>query len=203
MGLCKTCYKEANPQIKDEDLSYELDEAICDKCGELKHLVKMPNIESSDTTLSIAECNIETQKHIENVRKFIRFITDKLTQRGVDHDASKMVSPEVELFSQYTKKLANLTYGSDEYAASLEAIKPALDHHYATNRHHPEHFVNGINDMNLVDLVEMFCDWKASTLRMNDGNLLKSIELNAERFNLDPQLKQILLNTANLLDEPH
>lgn len=35
---------------------------------------------------------------------------------------------------------------------------------------------------------------------MNDGNLLKSIELNAERFNIDPQLKQILLNTANLLD---
>ncbi len=201
MGFCKTCYKEkVNPQIKDEDLSYDLEEAICEGCGELKHLVKIPEIKDSDI-LTVAECNIETQKHIENVRKYIRFITDKLTQRGVDHDASKMESPEVELFAQYTKKLANLTYGSDEYNASLEAIKPALDHHYATNRHHPEHFVNGINDMNLIDLVEMFCDWKASTLRMNDGNLLKSIELNAERFNIDPQLKQIFLNTANLLDD--
>lgn len=200
MGFCKTCYKEKNPQVKDEDLSYELDEAVCECCGELKHLVKTIPVSQDETTLTTAECNIETQKHIENVRKFIRFITDSLTQRGVDHDASKMVSPEVELFAQYTKKLSALAYGSDEYKASLAALKPALDHHYANNRHHPEHFVNGVNDMNLIDLVEMFCDWKASTLRMNDGNLLKSIELNAERFNIDPQLKQILLNTANLLD---
>jgi hypothetical protein len=47
----------------------------------------------------------------------------------------------------------------------------------------------------------MFCDWKASTLRQNDGNLLKSIETNAERFNMDGQLKQILMNTARMIDE--
>lgn len=80
-------------------------------------------------------------------------------------------------------------------------MKSALDHHYASNRHHPEHFVNGINDMTLVDIIEMLCDWKASTLRHNDGNLLKSIETNAERFNMDGQLKQILLNTARMIDE--
>lgn len=158
MGLCKTCYKEKNPQVKDEDLSYELDEAVCEGCGELKHLVKITPITQDENVLTTAECNIETQKHIENVRKFIRFITDNLTQRGVDHDASKTTSPEVELFAQYTKKLASLNYGSDEYKASLEALKPALDHHYANNRHHPEHFVNGINDMNLIDIVEMICD---------------------------------------------
>ena len=94
-----------------------------------------------------------------------------------------------------------LTYGSEEYQASLDALKPALEHHYASNRHHPEHFVNGINDMTLIDVLEMFCDWKASTLRQNDGNLLKSIETNAERFNMDGQLKQILMNTARMLDE--
>jgi len=201
MGFCKTCYKEKiNPQVKDEDLSYELDEAICECCGELKHLVKIPEIKDPNI-MTVAECNLETQKHIENVRKYIRFITDKLTQRGVDHDASKMESPEVELFAQYTKKLASLVYGSDEYKANLEALQPALEHHYATNRHHPEHFPNGINDMNLIDIIEMFCDWKASSLRQNDGNLLKSIELNTERFNIDPQLKQIFINTANLLDD--
>ena len=32
-----------------------------------------------------------------------------------------------------------LTYGSDEYKACLTEMKPALDHHYAANRHHPEH----------------------------------------------------------------
>lgn len=77
----------------------------------------------------------------------------------------------------------------------------ALQHHYANYRHHPEHFVKGINDMNLVDIVEMLCDWKAASLRQNDGNLLKSIDTNAQRFGYDDQLKQIFINTAKLFDE--
>ena len=52
--------------------------------------------------------------------------------------------------------------------------------------------------MNLIDIVEMFCDWKAASERQLDGNLLKSIEKNADRFNMDPQLKQILINTENM-----
>ena len=152
-------------------------------------------------TMTVAECQVETQKHIEAVRKYIRFVIDKIDMRGVKHDASKLESPEVELFAELTPQLASMTYGSEEYQASLDALKPALDHHYASNRHHPEHFNNGISDMTLVDIIEMFCDWKASTLRQNDGNLLKSIETNAERFNMDGQLKQILMNTARMLDE--
>ena len=151
--------------------------------------------------MTIAECNCETQKHIETVRKYIRFVTDKLITRGVEHDASKLATPEAELFAQHTKQLASTSYDSEEYKQHLEALAPALSHHYATNRHHPEHFQNGIDDMTLIDLLEMFCDWKASTLRMNDGNLLKSIETNAERFKIDGQLKQILMNTARYIDE--
>ena len=80
-------------------------------------------------------------------------------------------------------------------------MKVALDHHYATYRHHPEHFREGINDMNLIDIVEMIADWKAASERQHDGNLLVSIEKNAKRFNIDDQLKKILVNTAKTLDE--
>ena len=161
----------------------------------------IPAQEEDSQVMTVAECQVETQKHIENVRKYIRFIIDKIDLRGVQHDASKLENPEVELFAEHTLQLAGMSYGSDEYKASLEALKPALDHHYAVNRHHPEHFTDGVNDMTLIDIIEMFCDWKASTLRHNDGNLLKSIEQNAERFHIDGQLKQILLNTARMLDE--
>ena len=142
--------------------------------------------------MTIAECQVETQKHIEKVRKYIRFLTDKLTTRGVEHDATKLQSPEVELFAEYTDQLKNLEYNSEEYKASLAALKPALDHHYATYRHHPEHFADGVNDMNLIDLCEMVADWKAASERQNGGNLIKSIEINAKRFNIDAQLKQML-----------
>lgn len=151
--------------------------------------------------MTIAECQIDTIRHIENVRKYIRFITDRLTTRGVEHDRLKLESPEVEIFTEYTPKLAQSTYGSDEYNNFLKEMNVALQHHYANYRHHPEHFDRGISDMSLVDIVEMLCDWKASSMRHNDGNLLKSIEINARRFGCDDQLKQILINTAKLFDE--
>lgn len=151
--------------------------------------------------MTIAECQVETMKHIETVRKYLRYCTDKLTMRGVQHDKFKLESPEVEIFTEVTPKLKNLAYGSEEYKQSLAEIKPALEHHYANSRHHPEHFDKGINDMNLIDILEMICDWKASSLRHNDGNILKSIDINAKRFGYDDQLKQIFINTAKLLDE--
>jgi len=151
--------------------------------------------------MTIAECQVETIKHIENVRKFIRIFTDALTTRAVRHDSTKLESPEVEVFAEFTPKLANSTYGSEEYNGFLKQMNTALQHHYASNRHHPEHFTKGIDDMTLVDIVEMLCDWKAASLRQNDGNLLKSIELNANRFGYDDQLKKIFINTAKLLDE--
>ena len=151
--------------------------------------------------MTIAECQVETIKHIENVRKFIRIFTDKLTTRGVEHDSLKLQSPEVEIFTEYTPKLSQTTYGSDEYKEYLKEMGVALEHHYANCRHHPEHFAKGIEDMNLVDIVEMLCDWKAATMRHNDGNLLKSIETNAIRFGYDEQLKQIFINTAKMFDE--
>lgn len=147
------------------------------------------------------ECKLETIKHIENVRKYIRLVTDILTTRGVEHDKLKLESPEVDIFTKYTPKLADSTYGSEEYKTFLKEMNVALNHHYDNYRHHPEHFKNGINDMNLIDITEMLCDWKAATLRHNNGDLLNSIEINAKRFGYDEQLKQIFINTAKLFNE--
>ena len=151
--------------------------------------------------MTISECQVETMKHIEKVREIVRIFVSKLTTRAMEHDKLKLESPEVEIFTEYTPKLAETTYGSEEYKSYLKEMNVALQHQYANYRHHPEHFDKGIDDMNLVDIVEMFCDWKASTMRHLDGNLLKSIDVNAERFNIDPQLKKILVNTAKMFDE--
>lgn len=151
--------------------------------------------------MTVAECQVDTMKHIENVRKYIRFFIDCLVGRAEEHDRLKLEPPEVDIFTEFTPKLAESTYGSDEYNKFLNEMSVALEHHYANYRHHPEHFEHGINDMNLVDIVEMLCDWKAASLRHNDGNLLKSIEINARRFGYDDQLKRIFLNTAKLFDE--
>jgi len=147
-----------------------------------------------------AIANNETRKHILNVAKYINIVIYHLLDRAQKHDETKFSEPELPLFVKLTDKLSQSTYGSAEHTAMLKKLKPALDHHYATNRHHPEHYPNGIEDMTLIDLVEMLCDWKASTLRHEDGNILKSIEINTDRFKINPQLAKILQNTVELFD---
>jgi len=120
-----------------------------------------------------------------------------LVEHGADQ--TKLSDNEKNVFDIYTPKLKNSTYGSDEYKIFLKEMKVALDHHYENNRHHPEHFKNGIKDMTLIDIVEMFCDWKAATMRHADGDLVKSIELNKKRFNYSDDLEQIFKNTAEYL----
>lgn len=151
--------------------------------------------------MTVAECQVETMNHIEKVRYYLRKFTAALTTRGVKHDKTKLETPEVEVFAEYTPKLAQTEYGSGEYYAYLDEMMPALTHHYANNRHHPEHFEYGISEMNLIDLVEMMADWKAASQRQHDVNLLLSIKASCERFDCDEQLTQILINTARIMDE--
>lgn len=142
----------------------------------------------------------DTLVHIRHVAGYLNFVALLLARRGIDHDLSKLHPPEKPLFDQWTPVLAGITYGTPEYTANLENLRPALAHHYANNSHHPEHFPNGVAGMSLLDLVEMFCDWKAAGERHADGgDIMRSIEINTRRYQLDPQLVEILKNTAREL----
>jgi len=141
----------------------------------------------------------ETVKHMRMVQALLGTVCTELLQRGAVHDNSKLESPEKEGFDQFTEELSSLTYDSPEYRESLKKLGEVLDHHYAKNSHHPQHHREGVNGMTLLDVVEMFCDWKAATMRHDDGNLGKSIIQNQVRFNLSPQLASIFENTRREL----
>lgn len=107
-------------------------------------LIADPNpSRSDDVTLEEKACNYDTFRHIERVRNLLNLMARELLYRGELHDQSKLASPEVEMFTEFTPKLAASTYGSAEYEAFRKAMGPALAHHYANNRHHPEHFKDG------------------------------------------------------------
>jgi hypothetical protein len=142
----------------------------------------------------------DTLRHSRRVGELVVQVIQDLAVRAVTHDLSKTQPPELDTFNEMTPKLAGSTYGSYEYKQHLEAMGPALDHHYANNRHHPEFFGDrGVGGMTLVDLVEMLADWKAATERHGDGSLPRSLELNRERFGISEQLAQVLENTARWL----
>ena len=142
-----------------------------------------------------------TVDHINNVRTKLNLIVNDLLVRMVNHDKSKTESPEKEGYDVFTPRLKESVYGSEEYWNMLGEMAPILNHHYQNNSHHPEFYKDKIDGMNLLDLIEMLCDWKAAGERHKDGgSIVKSIEINAKRFDMSEQLKNILLNTASYLE---
>jgi hypothetical protein len=141
----------------------------------------------------------DTLAHIGRVRELLAQVENELNHRGHVHDQSKLEPPELDTFNEYTPKLKASTYGSDEYKGYLDGMAGGLRHHYEHNRHHPEHFPNGIDDMTLVDLVEMLADWKAATERHDDGDMARSLGIQRSRFHISLQLARILENTVDAL----
>ena len=145
---------------------------------------------------------IGVTEHKKQVGTYINAVCTDLIQRAIEHDNSKFSTEEYDSFEQATPRLKTLTYGSEEYKQALREIKPAIQHHYEVNDHHPEFFKDGISQMNLIQIIEMVCDWMAATKRVKDGDILKGLEINKERFNIDDQIFAIIKNTVVYLSEP-
>ena len=141
----------------------------------------------------------DTYEHIGVVANLLHEVVKELLDRARDHDLSKLIDPEKETFDEYTPKLKSSTFGSQEYKENLNGMGGALEHHYKNNRHHPQYFEQGIHGMNLIDLIEMICDWLAATQRHEDGDIRKSIEINKERFGYGDEIERLLHNTVDVL----
>ena len=140
----------------------------------------------------------DTLEHIRKVSEYLGVFAIELIKRGMAHDDSKLGPIEKPHFDRETPMLKELTYGSPEYKESLGRLQDALKHHYAANSHHPEFHKEGVNGMSLLDVVEMFCDWKAASERNKGGKL--NLEISFERFKFSKQLADIFRNTARALN---
>lgn len=139
---------------------------------------------------------IQTSVHKFFVFSSILKFSLKLLWRAVTHDLSKYSKFERDDYARELPKLRWMTYGSEEYRASLERLGSAVQHHYQMNRHHPEHFGKGVRDFDLLDLVEMWFDWNAAARRHLDGDILGSIEKNRSRFGYSDDIAMILRNSV-------
>lgn len=157
------------------------------------------------------DSTVDTRDHIDRVRMYMEQVIEDLDHRSTNHDRSKLADPEKAVFDRVTPRLKGLTYGSEEYKVSLAEMGEALNHHYAANSHHPEHYAlcadgtpnpdelkqgAAIARMSLLDLIEMLCDWKAATERHADGSYTKSLLINKERFGIGEQLFSVIVETA-------
>jgi hypothetical protein len=137
-------------------------------------------------------------EHIELVRNYVMDCAIDLRERAIAHDASKLIEPELSGYAGLAEAVKDLKYGTSEYRAAFQPFKPIIQHHYAANDHHPEHFGAGVDGMNLLQIIEMLCDWKAASER-GGGDFAESLKVSVARFEIEPQLENILRNTAKYL----
>jgi hypothetical protein len=126
----------------------------------------------------------------------------QLRQRGMEHDASKFKEPEFSAYAAGLPALQRCEYDSPEYNRLAAEMAPTIDHHYAANRHHPEHWNaphHGLAGMSLIDICEMLADWKAASGKSGE-EFLGILEQQKVRFGIVDPLYSILVNTAKDLE---
>lgn len=142
----------------------------------------------------------DNRLHVDKVQSRMIDIINNLANRAKWHDASKFHEPEKSGYEKLHERLTPIAYGTPEYKTVMVEFKWLLDRHFSANDHHPEHHDDGINDMNLMAVMEMLADWKAASERpQSTSTLAQGLRWNFERFKIGPQLAQIILNTTMAL----
>lgn len=145
----------------------------------------------------------ETVRHIRRVHELLSDAALELLRRGREHDKSKFAPVEMNALERLHAHISvhgPLPYGSPEYRARTAILGPMLEHHYANNSHHPEHYPNGVAGMDLFDLIEMFFDWQAAVERNGDDAI--NLSYTADKYGLPEMLVSILRNTATRMEFP-
>ena len=134
---------------------------------------------------------VTIQRHITIVQKYLTRLSNRLAERAIEHDLSKLSKDELAGFVEVNQIARLHPYGSPEHKASLSGNK-TIDLHFSRNSHHPEYWPNGIDDMSLLDLIELVVDWKAASLTYGQTSLQDSLAIQQKRFNLDDKMMWLI-----------
>lgn len=140
-------------------------------------------------------------QHIQWLMEGMAWIQHQLMMRMLSHDRTKIEDDELHAYAEIVPGFKKFKYGTPEHKNHGDRLGQAWHHHTLHNRHHPEHFVNGIDEMNLIDLIEMVCDWRAASMRSGAWDYETSLNIFAKRFSPDDNLLNILLNTCKTIDK--
>lgn len=157
------------------------------------------DVHTEPTAEEMAAYFKDTNDHISKVQAHMMDAVDNLQVRYLTHDMTKYSEIESKIYAKVVPLFKGKTYGTPEHKAVGDMLGPAWEHHLRHNDHHPQHHINGINDMSLMSIIEMICDWKAAGSRDPNQDFRKSFSLNCEKYGADAQLTNIIMNTAEEL----
>ena len=191
-------------------------------------LAQMPEYGEVKITVAVRPYNAADaiRRHQEHVKKLMHAVVMDLHVRAQVHDDSKFSPeeyPHIQAIGELVQREGKVDFGTPEYEARKKLLGPMLEHHYANNDHHPEHFmdgaerdirrwrkgdgvelidVTGVAGMTLMALVEMFCDWSAAASDRNPDGAL-DIGVGCKKYEMPPMLEEIFRNTAAAMGIPH
>lgn len=152
--------------------------------------------------MDLPEYEQKTRDHIQLVNQYGNVIVQEIAKMLKEHDASKLESPEKEIFANFMDTLKTVKIGTPEYDDMIfkSGLKEAIKHHHQHNRHHPEYFENGMSGMTIMDIVVWIVDVMASAHRDNNDPI-KSMgtDICQKRFGYDDMLKTIMTNTVKFV----
>ncbi len=114
-------------------------------------------------------------------------IIGRLFKRAIYHDNSKLKLSVAKLTIPIIRESLNIDYDSINYRCFLNKNKDALQLHYKTSDHHPEHY-NNYKEMHLLALIEMVADWKAAIKKNKNGDINKSFKVAIERHGMSNEI---------------
>ncbi len=132
--------------------------------------------------------------HKRRVASYLESVANELFRRAAEHDNSKFSPEEYDIYDEVFPELQKYAYGTPELKAAYERLGPALKHHFQVNDHHPDHFAAGVDGMNLIQLIEMVCDWLAASER-SKTHITTGLSINKERYHIDDQLFEAIKST--------
>jgi hypothetical protein len=106
-----------------------------------------------------AENDLFLNKH--NIRIAIEEMRDGVVINN--HDTSKFSEIEFEPYRRHFHSV-----DEQEKELSKDDFEKAWEHHYKTNPHHFEHWIdeNGeCKEMDIISVIEMICDWGAMSIK--------------------------------------
>jgi hypothetical protein len=136
--------------------------------------------------------------HKEKVGKNLLKIQTEIGRRMYSHDNDKIANDTIfEVYEQYNSKLRNEKYDSPEFLKYAKIMRPAVQLHTSKNRHHFYDKSNQIKneEVDLIDLIEVLCDWIGATERNPNIDFKEALEYNFEKYNIPKEWRIIMLNT--------
>ena len=153
-----------------------------------------------------------TNHHIELVKNNIYLfqesekyndIFDELTLRAANHDKSKFSEPELTPYIWLTWNY-HCAWNNIPFELPIgmdQKIRDAKIHHFSNNRHHPEWHLDP-NEMTIVDLIEMVCNWKAVGQEFGEKSLVDYADrVLGKRFNFSQKKINLIWDLIHKMDK--